>query len=128
MRAHSSAFPNGRKCALWVSATSADVPQLCNRLTANHLASVFKVSSAAAQIRMNQLHLDFQAPQEAPSVLPVASRNARPLSELTEDDMARIEKEHYTQVLIADDLTTTLVSIRFILYHKMEWYGSFSDF
>lgn len=63
-----------------------------------HLASVFKVSCAAAQIRMQQLHLDFQAPPEVPAELPAASRNTTPLSELTEDDMAQIEKEHYDRL------------------------------
>ena len=73
-------------------------PQLCNRLAANHIASIFKVSCAAAQIRMQQLHLDFQVPPEVPAELPAASRNTTPLSELTESDMAQIEKEHYDRL------------------------------
>ena len=73
-------------------------PQLCNRLAANRLASVFKVSCAAAQIRMNQLHLDFQAPAETPSTAPPSPRNAISLIGATEESLARVETEHYDRL------------------------------
>ena len=73
-------------------------PQLCNRLAANRLASVFKVSYAAAQIRMNQLHLDFQAPAETPSKAPPSLRNAISLLGATEEALARVETEHYDRL------------------------------
>ena len=73
-------------------------PQLCNRLAASHLASVFKVSFAAAQIRMKQLHLDFQAPAETHSTAPPSPRNAMSLIGATEEALARVETEHYDRL------------------------------
>lgn len=73
-------------------------PQLWNRLAANRLASVFKVSSAAARIRMNQLHLGFQTPAETPIVAPPLARNETTLIGATEDALARMETEHYDRL------------------------------
>ena len=73
-------------------------PQLWNRMIINRLASVFKVSFAAAQIRMNQLHLDFQAPAETHSTAPPSPRNAISLIGATEEALARVETEHYDRL------------------------------
>jgi len=73
-------------------------PQLWNRLIINRLASIFKVSCAAAQIRMKQLHLDFQAPVETHSTAPPSLRNAISLIGATEEAMARVETEHYDRL------------------------------
>ena len=73
-------------------------PQLWNRLAANRLASIFKVSCAAAQIRMKQLHLDFQAPAETHSTAPPSPRNAISLIGATEEALARVETEHYDRL------------------------------
>ena len=73
-------------------------PQLCNRLIVNRLASVFKVSCAAAQIRMQQLHLGFQTPAETPIVAPPLARNEITLISATEDALARMETEHYDRL------------------------------
>ena len=73
-------------------------PQLWNRLIINRLASVFKVSCAAAQIRMQQLHLGFQAPAETPFVVPPLARNETTLISATEDALARMETEHYDRL------------------------------
>ncbi|NLI20882.1 MAG: ImmA/IrrE family metallo-endopeptidase [Clostridiales bacterium] len=73
-------------------------PQLCNRLIVNRLASIFKVSCTTAQIRMHQLHLDFQETTETPSTAPPSPRNEITLISATENALARIETEHYDRL------------------------------
>ena len=73
-------------------------PQLCNRLIVNRLASIFKVSCTTAQIRMHQLHLDFQVPVETPGTAPPSPRNAMSLIGATEEALARLETEHFDRL------------------------------
>jgi hypothetical protein len=70
-----------------------DEPKLFNHLMAHQIATVFKVSVAAAKIRLRQLHLDLQIqPKPSPPVFP-QDRNALTLANMTEIDLARLVEE-----------------------------------
>ena len=60
---------------------------------AHQVASVFKVSVAAAKIRLHQLHLNSQIqPKPSPAVFP-QDRNVLTLASMTEIDLARLDEE-----------------------------------
>ena len=67
--------------------------KLYNHLMAHQVASVFKVSVAAAKIRLHQLHLDVRVqPKPSPAVFP-QNRNTLTLASMTEIDLARLIEE-----------------------------------
>jgi Zn-dependent peptidase ImmA (M78 family) len=66
---------------------------LCNRLMAERVASMFKVSCGAAKIRLNQLHLGFQPQTNVSPTESTQDSNILTLSSITEDDLARLEAE-----------------------------------
>jgi len=67
--------------------------KLYNHLIAHQIASVFKVSVAAAKIRLRQLRLDLQIqPKPAPTV-DSEGHKILTLANMTEDDLARLDEE-----------------------------------